>query len=185
MLILLQPIHRTPLKIPDPATALVLGWAVAASNACSPDKASGADPAEWEGGIYHVEVTIDTADPLSDTGDEGSTGEITDQIEEALLLQVYQFDYEYSCSGIDVSWDLVAEMRAWTKGWYVELALPPRHACFFVQRSFEVDEVDVGDPGSRVACYDSNEEALHATGGEEVAVELVVRCELRKYGGQG
>ena len=146
--------------------------------ACTSDIPASEKPT-WDEGVYHVEVDLDTADPLSDSdnGDTSTVGTIADVVSNRLFLQVRQIDRLENCSGSQpLSVFLIEDMQAWVGDWYADLLLPTGFTCFDIDASATAAEVGLDSAFDTIDCNAMNDEPVQSSGGEVVSINLTVTC---------
>lgn len=137
--------------------------------------------ATWDGGVYHVTVELDTADPLSDSdnGIESTVGTVADLLEDRLYLSVWQLNDTRRCDGNrHYPAELVESMQAWTGDWYVDLLLPEGDTCFAIAASISKDEVEIDGSFTSIYCSAGNDESVRSAPDVEESIQLSVTCEL-------
>lgn len=158
---------------------LMLMWAVACTGEKDPELYSWEGETHWDGGKYHIEVELDTADRLSDSegGAFETVGEVADLIRERLYLSAWQLDGTTQCV-IERPYpvELVDSMQAWVGDWYAELLLPAGATCFAISATVYAETLGLDDVSQDIACDAGTDDPVQPTGSETVSIDLKVTC---------
>lgn len=165
--------------------SFMAGAWLAVLGACAGDKA-GTDEATWEGGIYHVEVELDTADPLSDLNDgvTATVGTISDLVADNLYLYAWHLKPGWHdwCS-TPGGYSVVEGMKVFVGDWYVDLLLPTEDTCFAVlgtmyKSNHDLGEFEVEDGFRGIECSAGIHDPVEASNDAVILIDLKVTCDL-------